>query len=202
MHSPRLKALILLSLAAAGCSSTSSMPPLAGIQDPVDLPRFMGDWYVVSAIPIHFALLPMFSEKDAHNGIETYTLTADGVIETTYTFRRGGFDGPERRFTPKARVANPPVNSEWKMKFDWYLPAADFLILHLDEDYQRTVIGVPDRKYVWIMSRTPVIPADEYDRLLEKLSGLGYDTSLITPVPQRWPAGAPEARPTPDRESR
>ncbi len=199
LHS--LKTLILLSLATAACSSTSSMPPLAGLPEPVDLPRFMGDWYVISAIPIHFALLPMFSEKDAHNGIETYNLTADGVIETTYTFRRGSFDGPERRFTPKARVANPPVNSEWKMKFDWYLPAADFLILHLDEDYQRTVIGVPDRKYVWIMSRTPEMPPDEYGRLLDKLAGLGYDTSLITPVPQRWPAGVPEARPAPDPES-
>ena len=56
-----------------------------------------------------------------------------------------------------------PVNSEWKMKFDWYLPEADYLILSLDADYQRTVIGVPDRKYVWIMSRTPVMPEAEYD---------------------------------------
>lgn len=187
MFKPRVLPLIGLCLTVLGCSS-STMPPLRGIEAPVDLERFMGSWYVIAAIPIHIPLLPMFSEKDAHNGVETYRLTPEGIIETTYTFNRGSFDGPVRTFRPRARVANPPVNSEWKMKFDWYLPAADFLILHLDADYRHTIIGVPDRKYVWIMSRTPEIPSGEYARLLEHLAGIGYDTTRIVPVPQRWPA--------------
>lgn len=176
----------VLTVLMAACSS-SALPPLRGIEKPVDLNRFMGPWYVIASIPIDIPLLPMFSEKGAHNGVETYRLAPDGTIETTYTFRRGSFDGPPRTFTPKARVANGPVNSEWKMKFDWYLPAADYLILHLDADYQRTVIGVPDRKYVWIMSRTPTMPDSEYQQLVSDLAAAGYDTSLIEPVPQSWP---------------
>lgn len=177
----------LLGALVTACSSTSELPPLRGIAQPVDLERFMGPWYVIAAIPIDIPLLPMFSEKGAHNGVETYRLAPDGTIETTYTFRRGSFDGPERTFTPKARVANAPVNSEWKMKFDWYLPASDFLILSLDEDYQRTVIGVPDRKFVWIMSRTPVMPDAEYEQLVASLQASGYATEKLEPVPQRWP---------------
>jgi apolipoprotein D and lipocalin family protein len=119
--------------------------------------------------------------------VETYRLAPDGTIETTYIFRRGSFDGPERTFTPKARVANSPVNSEWKMKFDWYLPEADYLILSLDPDYQHTVIGVPDRKYVWIMSRTPVMPDGTYGQLVEQLKARGYATERLERVPQRWP---------------
>jgi apolipoprotein D and lipocalin family protein len=167
--------------------STTGLPPLRGIQQPVDLQRFMGPWYVIASIPIDIPLLPMFSEKGAHNGVESYQLAADGTIETTYTFRRGSFDGPERVFTPRARVANPPVNSEWKMKFSWYVPEADYLILHLDPDYQHTVIGVPDRKYVWIMSRTPTMPDAEYEQLLSGLRESGYATDRIERVPQRWP---------------
>jgi lipocalin len=67
----------------------------------VDLERFMGDWYVIGFIPIS---LPFFSEEAAHNGVESYRLTDEAVIETTYTFRDGGFDGPEKRFTPKGWV--------------------------------------------------------------------------------------------------
>lgn len=159
----------------------------AGYRGHVDLQRFMGRWYVIASIPIHVPLLPMFSEKGAHNGVETYRLEPDGTIRTTYSFRRGSFDGPEAVFTPQARVANAPVNSEWRMKFAWYVPAADYLILHVDPDYQRTVIGVPDRKYVWIMSRTPTMPTAEYDQLIATLRASGYDRKRIEPVPQQWP---------------
>jgi apolipoprotein D and lipocalin family protein len=176
----------MLALFLSACS-TSGLPPLRGTDQAVELERFMGPWYVIAFIPIDVALLPMFSEKGAHNGIESYRLTNDGTIETTYTFRQDSFDGPERVMTPRARVANPPTNSEWKMKFKWYLPASDFLILRVDPEYQRTVIGVPNRDYVWIMSRTPTMPAAEYDELVAWLNSVGYDTSLLEPVPQRWP---------------
>lgn len=178
--------IAILALLVSSCS-TSGLPPLRGIEQPVDLQRFMGPWYVIASIPIDIPLLPMLSEKGAHNGVETYRLAPDGTIQTTYTFRRGNFDGPERVFTPRARIANPPVNSEWKMKFSWYLPEADYLILHVDPEYQRTVIGVPDRKYVWIMSRTSTIPDSEYDALISELRASGYDTTQIRRVPQSWP---------------
>jgi apolipoprotein D and lipocalin family protein len=171
-------------------SCTTTVEPLHGITDPVDLQRFMGDWYVLGFIPIDPPLLPMFSEADAHNGIESYALQPDGTIATTYTFRRGAFDGPEKRFTPRARVTNPPVHSEWKMKFAWYLPAGDYLILHVDPGYQTTVIGVPDRRYLWIMARSPDLAETEYAALLALVRPKGYDPALVRKVPQSWPARA------------
>lgn len=173
-----LAALVMTACAAPG------LAPLAGQERPVDLPRFMGPWHVLGYIPIHVP--PLFSERDAYNGIESYALDPDGSIATTYTFRRGGFDGPEKRFTPRARVANAPVNSEWKMKFFWYLPAGDFLILHVDEAYQETLIGVPDRSYIWIMARDPALPEARYQALVERAAAFGYDASRIERVPQRW----------------
>lgn len=172
----------------AACAS-SGPPPLRGINQTVDIPRFMGPWYVISFIPIDVPFLPMFSEKGAHDGVESYQLAADGTIETTYTFRRDAFNGPEVRFTPRARVANPPLNSEWKMKFAWYLPASDYLILYLDPDYRITIIGVPDRSYVWIMARDPVIPAAEMEQLVARLKADGYDVSRLEAVPQSLAAG-------------
>jgi apolipoprotein D and lipocalin family protein len=154
---------------------------MTGMQEPLDLQRFMGDWYVLAFIPID---LPFISEKDAHNGIESYRLAADGSIETTYTFRDGGFDGPARRMTPRARVANPPLNTEWKMKFFWFLPAGDFLVIDRDAAYTRTVITVPDRRWVWLMARTPTIPDSEYQAMLELLTRNGYDLKKLRKVPQ------------------
>lgn len=171
---------IVCGLLLSGCAS-NPLPPLTGMREPLDLPRFMGDWYVLAFIPID---LPFISEKDAYNGMESYRLTADGTIETTYTFRDGSFDGPAKRMTPHARVANPPVNTEWKMKFFWFLPAGDFLIIDRDEAYTRTVITVPDRRWVWVMARTPSLPDAEFDAMLAVLTKNGFDMSKLRNVPQ------------------
>jgi len=179
--------LVILS----GCTS-NGLPPLAALDRPVDLQRFMGDWYVIAFIPID---LPFLSEKDAHNAVESYALAPDGEILTTYTFRDGGFDGPETRMTPRGRVANPPLNSAWKMKFFSFLPAGDYLIIKVDEDYSRTIVSVPDRRWVWIMARTPAIPEAEYQEMVDFLARSGFDVQAIRRVPQQWPAdGASAAR--------
>jgi apolipoprotein D and lipocalin family protein len=163
----------LLSVAVAGCSSHPPMPTV----DYVDLERFMGDWYVIGNIPT-------FIEKGAHNAVESYSLNADGTVSTVFTFRKDAFDGPEKRYTPRGFVRSEN-NAEWGMRFVWPIKA-EFLIIYLDEDYSRTVIGRSKRDYVWIMAREPEIPEDEYQRILAFLAERGYDTERIERVPQRW----------------
>jgi apolipoprotein D and lipocalin family protein len=173
----------LLSLTLLGACAATGTPPLEAMDRKVDLERFMGDWYVIGFIPI---TLPFFSEADAHNAIESYRLGDDGVIETTYTFREGAFDGPEKRFTPKGWVHNEETNAEWRMQFLWPFEAA-YLIVDLDSDYQTSIIGVPDRKHVWFLSREPQVSEAEYRRMLKYAEGVGYDVVKIQRVPQRWP---------------
>jgi len=182
----RMRRLIaLLSLVILNACATHDVPPLQALDRKVDLERFMGDWYVIGFIPI---TIPFFSEAGAHNGVESYRLTEKGVIETTYTFRDGGFDGPERRFTPKGWVHDEETNAEWRMQFLWPFKAA-YLIVYLDEDYRNTIIGVPDRKHVWIMSREPDLGDAEYQEMLNRIGNLGYDVDEVQRVPQRWPDG-------------
>ena len=173
-----------LCLAIVGGCASPNTPPLVAVDHKIDLERFMGDWYVIGFIPV---TIPFVSEEGAHNGVESYRLTDEGIIETTYTFRKGGFDGPEKRMTPKGWVHNKETNAEWRMQFLWPFKAA-YLIVYLDEDYQRTIVGVPDRKYVWIMSRDPELSDAEYQELLDHAARVGYDSDKVQRVPQRWPA--------------
>jgi len=183
LHAGLYVGALLALLLLGGCGARGPAP-LRGMQQEIDLQRFMGPWYVIAHIPIHFP--PLASEKDAHNAIESYALEPDGAIATTYTFRQGSFDGPERRMTPRARVANAPLNSEWKMRFFWFLPAGDYLILDLDDAYEHTIVGVPDRSNVWIMARTPNPPAATYAELIDRAVAMGFQRADITRVPQRW----------------
>jgi apolipoprotein D and lipocalin family protein len=174
----------VLFLALLDACVTNDVPPLEAMDRKVDLELFMGDWYVIGFIPI---TLPFFSEEGAHNGVESYHLADGGLIETTYTFRDGAFEGPEKRMTPKGWVYNEETNAEWRMQFLWPFKAA-YLILYLDQDYQRTIIGVPDRSHVWIMSRDPQLTETAYQRMLDHAGGLGFEIDRVKRVPQRWPS--------------
>lgn len=170
--------LLCVALAASGCGP--SLPPLKTVEK-VDLARFMGPWYVIASIPTWF-------EADAYNGVETYRLEADGTIDTVFTFRKGGFDGPPRKYNPRAFVVDKVDNSTWGMQFVWPFKA-EYLITHLDAGYRRTVVGRNRRDYAWIMARTPEIPEEEYRRLVRELAEQGYDVARLRKVPQRWPGG-------------
>ncbi len=144
----------------------------------VDLPRFMGDWYVIANIPSRF-------ERDAHNAVENYRLTADGTIPTTFSYRKGGFEGKLKTVRSKAFVQDPVSNAVWGVQFIWPIKA-EYLIAHLDDAYTQTVIARNKRDYVWIMARTPVIAEADYRRLVDVVRNLGYDTTKLQRVPQRW----------------
>jgi len=50
------------------------------------------------------------------------------------------------------------------------------------------VVGRQQRDYVWIMSRTPTMPAADYALILRQLANQGYDLARIQAVPQHWGA--------------
>ncbi len=159
----------------AGCSST---PAAIETADYVDLDQFMGDWYVIANIPT-------FIEKNAHNAIESYRLDDDGTIDTTFSFRKGGFDGKEKTYNPRGFVRDTGTNAVWGMRFIWPFKA-EYRVLFVDPNYEQTIIGRSKRDYVWIMARTPEISNDAYFEHIRFLREQGYDTNKIKRVPQRW----------------
>jgi apolipoprotein D and lipocalin family protein len=166
----------LLALMTLSACQTAPLKPMNTVPH-VDLPRFMGAWYVIASIPT-------FLEKDAYGAVETYALAADGTIDTTFTFRKGGFDGEEKRMTPRGFVRDDPSNALWGMQFVWPIKA-DYRIVWLADDYSQTIVAREKRDYLWIMARTPQIPEQDFEKHVAFAVSLGYDPSLIRKVPQR-----------------
>lgn len=164
-------ALLFLS----GCQSASNSVPLP-TEASVDLPRFMGDWYVIAHIPT-------FIEKEAYNALESYELAEDGVqVNTTFTFNKGSLDGPLKSYHPTGFVSDDTSNAVWRMQFIWPFKA-DYRIVHLDNAYSETIVGRNKRDYVWIMARSPHITDADYQRLLQLVEQAGYDLAEIRKVP-------------------
>jgi apolipoprotein D and lipocalin family protein len=146
----------------------------------VDLKRFMGDWYVIASIPT-------FIEKDAYNAVESYRLDEDGTVATTFSFNKGSLDGPHKEYTPRGFIRDKKSNAVWGMQFIWPFKA-EYRIIYLTDDYSQTVIGRSKRDYVWIMAREPLIPDEDYERILKFLTDQGYTLNALRKVPH-GPAG-------------
>lgn len=174
------KALLLfcgLAMASAGIRA-GELPPIKPVAH-VDLPRFMGDWYVIATIPTRF-------EKHAWNAVETYTLQADGKVDTAFRFRKGSFDGPVEKISSTGFVKDGSSNAVWGVQVFWPIKA-QYIVAYLKDDYSQTIVARDARDYTWIMARTPTISQSDYDALIARVQTLGYSIRDIRKVPQAWP---------------
>lgn len=162
-------------LAACAGAPGRSLAPLALAAD-VDLDRFMGDWYVIAAIPTVF-------ERNAFNPMDSYRLDADGSVATTFSFNDGAFDGARKHYASRGFVVAGSGNAVWGQQYVWPIKA-DYRISYLAADYSQVVVAREKRDYVWIMARTPTIAAADLDRLTAFVATQGYDTRLLRAMPQ------------------
>ena len=172
----RFIALVLLVVALESACQTRAHSPLR-TASAVDIPKFMGDWYVIGNIPTRI-------ERNAYNAVESYRLDKDGPGLSTFTFREGGFDGPLKRYNPVGFVKEGSRGAVWGMRFVWPIQA-DYRVMYLDEGYSQTVIGREKRDYAWIMARTATLSDSDYQRLSALLQSQGYDISRLRKVPQQ-----------------
>jgi apolipoprotein D and lipocalin family protein len=172
--------LIITGFWLAGCAE-NKMKEIPLVKQ-VDIAKFMGNWYVIAAIPTTI-------ETQSYNAIENYRLNDDGTIATTFTFYKGAFDGLFKTYQPKGFIKPDSGNALWGMQFIWPIKA-EYRIAFLDPQYQRTIIARNARDYVWIMARSPQISDTEYKEMTDLIASYDYDISKLRKVPQQWPAKA------------
>lgn len=175
MNPLRMTVLIATMIALAACRTGGVKPTIQPVAH-VDIPRFMGDWYVIAHIPT-------YPERDAYAAVESYALQPDGRIQTTFRYRKGSLDGPLKTMHPVGTVREGTQGAVWGMQFVWPIQA-EYVIVYVDADYQQTIVGRSKRDYVWLMARTPRIPAADYEARIRQIAALGYDVSRIRKVPQ------------------
>lgn len=155
--------------------SSSKIPPLKTVPQ-VDLKRYMGDWYV-------YAHIPYSLERGKVGTMDRYAMREDGRMDNIFLFRQGSLKAPLKQWNGVAWVHDKNTNAEWRVQFIWPL-RVPYLIIDLDKDYQWSVIGYPNRKLAWVLSRKPEMDAATYQGILERMRAQGYDTARLAKVPQ------------------
>lgn len=146
----------------------------------VDLNRYVGRWYEIARTDNRF------ERSCAGDVTATYTLMPDGQVSVLNECRRK--DGSTDQARGKAKVADRGTNAKLRVTFFWPF-YGDYWIIVLDKDYQYAVVGEPDRRYLWILSRSPEMDEATYRGLLKRIEELGYDKGKVLRTPQPGATG-------------
>jgi apolipoprotein D and lipocalin family protein len=142
----------------------------------VDLERYLGRWYEIASYPAWF-------QKGCTATTADYSLREDGLIKVVNSCRKGTLDGRPKQSVGRAKVVDQVTNA--KLKVSFFGPFwGHYWIIDVDTDYEWAVVGVPSRKYLWILSRTPQMDAAVYDAVVSRLPNLGYDAERLQRTPQ------------------
>jgi apolipoprotein D and lipocalin family protein len=175
------KTLLILAAAWSALQSMASEPlPIKPIEG-FEASRYMGVWYEIARLPNWF-------EKDLVHVTATYTLRTDGRVDVLNAGYKKNAQGRKSTAKAVARFAGEPDVGHLKVTFFWPF-SADYIILDLDKaDYQHALVSGRSRKYLWILSRTPEMPQEQYESLVALARRHGFDTDRLYRVPQDQPA--------------
>lgn len=165
-----LAAGLMLTLSgAAAAQDVQSVPAL-------DFDRYAGQWHEIAHLPVSF------QKKCVGDITATYSLRADGRISVHNACR---VENGER--IAAEGVARPvegqPGQLQVRFVPDWlsWVPLvwADYWVIALDPDYQWALVGEPDRKYLWILSRSPSMDRALFEQIKGKAEAMGYDLAPL-----------------------
>ncbi|WP_338285103.1 lipocalin family protein [Luteolibacter sp. LG18] len=143
----------------------------------VDVKRYAGKWYEV-------ARYPQWLQKDCASAAAEYSLNADGSITVLNTCIRA--DGSKRSVEGSA-VPVDGTNSRLKVRFakTWYAAAipvpkeGNYWVIDLTPDYRHAIVGTPDRRTLWFLSRSPSLSKAEFARMKKVAREQGFDPGRL-----------------------
>ncbi len=146
--------LFLCAFLTVGSSALAKVETLAH----VDLAKFAGTWYRISANPIIF-------EPACACARQVLSPGTDGKINVLNTCNKDSVDG---KLVSISGTATPKDASNSKLSVNFGLPwGGDFYIIALAPDYQWAVVTDRFGYSLYIQAKTPTITAAEYTEALK-----------------------------------
>lgn len=183
-------AALMLSVSALSVQA-APLPPLQAVPS-VDLTRYQGRWYQIALYP------NTFQKQCVGNTTADYKLLPTGMVEVINQCKTA--DGSISKAVGAARVKPPKVlgvpvakgttTSKLEVRFapsylSWLNAVwAPYWVIQLADDYRYAVVGEPNREFLWILSRTPQLDAQDRAIINGLLQQQGYDPLKLKEEPQ------------------
>lgn len=140
----------------------------------IDQARYLGFWHEQARLPNSF-------ERGCQRATAEYGLRDDGLISVLNTCIE--IDGDRRVANGRAR----PVGEagQGKLEVSFFGPFwADYWVLQRADDYSWSIVGEPEGRYLWVLTREATITPEQRADFEQRLSTLGYRPAELVWAPQ------------------
>jgi len=156
-------------------SDHSPLPTVASL----DLQRYLGTWYEIDRLPMRH------EPEDATDISAHYSLDDDGSVRVrNRCIHKGELQEAIGRATP-VDISNSRLEVSFLPEGLRWIPftKGDYWVIALDPDYSAAMVGSPDRKYLWLLSRQPEMDATIRDHYIARARQLGFDVDQLIHTP-------------------
>lgn len=148
--------------------------------DQLDLSRYTGLWYEIGRLPLKW------QDTDSRDVTADYTAQDGGSLRVDN--RCLDDEGKPTQSVGEAE----PVEGEPGQLTVTFLPEVlrwipftkgDYWVLKIDPEYRVSLVGTPDHKHLWLLSRTPELAEPVVQEYLHEARAQGFelDEWMVTP---------------------
>ena len=165
----RIGLSVALTLAVA--TSAMALAQTAVASKSIDPQRYLGRWYEVARIPNSF-------QKNCEAATSDWAKQGDGQYEVVQTCHTGSPSGPSKVWKGNGKVMDP-IKAQIRIGFFGGFIKQDYVVVDRADDYSWCILSTANPKFFWIMSRHPVVSAQQKAALVARSRALGFD---VTPL--------------------
>lgn len=156
-------------------NSCRTIPKGAKAVQPFESKKYLGKWYEIARLNFMF-------EKNLDHTTAEYSMRKDGnikVLNKGHNYKTG----KNKQATGKAKFVDGP--DVGKLKVSFFGPFyAGYNVIAIDKDYHYALVAGKNLKYLWMLSRTPEMPAEVKADYLKRAAALGYKVDELNWVKQ------------------
>jgi len=173
-----LLALAVTSLIFVSCSNQK--PKLPTVKN-FSAKKYAGQWHEV-------ARLPNFFERGVVAAKATYGVLPDGEISVFNEGMKasGKMTSIRGAATPVGQTPDGEAKLEVRFnRFPASLFAGDYWVLDLNDAHTRAIVGSPNRKFLWLLSKDPISKTNDFADGVKRMKAQGFDVEKLISNPKR-----------------
>lgn len=165
-RAPMVRRLVL-GLALFAATAAQATPTAPEPRKGIDPERYMGRWYEIARVPNAL-------QDHCEGATSDWSKASNGQYTVVQTCHEGSPAGPTKVWRGAARMIAP---SKIRIGFFGGIVHQDYWVIDRGDDYSWSIMGTPNPRYIWIMSRQAVLSPSQKAVLVARARALGYNTS-------------------------
>lgn len=139
---------------------------------PVAANLYSGRWYEIARTPNHM-------QSDCQGATTDFSGWVAGAFSAVQTCHQGAPSGPKKTVSVHGHVLPSSQNAKMQLAMLGGLITQQYWILDHAENNTWAIMCTANGRYVWLLSRQPVLDATARNTALARLQALGFDLSRL-----------------------